>query len=99
MKLAHFFYLKDEITKNKNNKKQLYKQIAKLTGVQKDNPMPNAHSNHVLAEHFVDFFVDKIMEIQNELDQYALYEPGYRDRVATMNMFYLVTDDMIKELV
>ena len=53
------FYLKDEITKNKNGTKQLYKIIAKLTGIEKYNPMPNPCSDKDLEECFAEFFVDK----------------------------------------
>ena len=61
--------------------------------------MPNAHFYQNLAEHFADFSVDKMMEIQNELDQYALYEPGYSDRLTTFNILYPITGEMCQELV
>ena len=65
----------------------------------KDNPIPSEHSDQDLAENLADIFVHKIMEIQNGLDQYALCQPGYRDRLATFNMFYPVMDGMVKELI
>ena len=61
--------------------------------------MPNAHSDQDQAESFADFFVDKIMKIKNEFDQYAPYEPRHKDLLTTFNMFYPGTDDMVKMLV
>ena len=54
--------------------------------------MPNVHPDWDLAEHFADLFVDKIMKIWNELDQYALYEPRHRDGLITLNMFQPMID-------
>ena len=39
------------------------------------------------------------MKIQNELDQYVMYEPEHRDGLATLIMFNPVSDDMVKKLV
>ena len=97
MKLAQSFYLKDDISKN--DTKQLYRLIDKLTGVEKDNLMPNACSEQDLAECFADFFVDKIMKTWNKLDKYALYEPRLRDLLTTFNMFHPIMDIMVKKLV
>ena len=85
--------------KYKDTTKHMYKIIAKLTGLQKDNPMPNAYPDWDLAEHFAHFFIDKITKIWNELDQYALYEPGHRDGLTTLNMFNPISDNTVKKLV
>ena len=61
--------------------------------------MPNVCSGQNLAEHFADFLVDKIMKIWKEFDQYALFEPRCRNLLTTFNMFYCVTDDMVKKLI
>ena len=57
--------------------------------------MSNALSDQDLAEHFANFFVDKIMKIWNELDQYVLYEPRLRDLLTTFKMFNLDSRDLL----
>ena len=46
---ACLYYLKAEITQNKDNTKQLYNLTAKLTSIHKDNHMPNEHLDQDLA--------------------------------------------------
>ena len=60
--------------------------------------MSNGCTGQDIAECFADFFVHKIMKIQNELDQCALNEPGHRDGLTTLNMFNPVSDDIVKKL-
>ena len=42
--------------------KYVYQVVTNLSGVRKENPMPPAESNQVLAEEFADFSLDKIKD-------------------------------------
>ena len=67
--------------------KYLYKIVTNLSGVRKENPIPLAESNQLLAEEFADFFVDKIEKIQENLNQYDLFEPAINESII-MRFFF-----------
>ena len=52
-----------------------YSLVSNLTGVKKENPLPECVSDVVLAEHFAVFFTEKISKIRNDLNKYKLYDP------------------------
>ena len=68
-------YTWNEITKFKGNSKHLHKLIAELTRLNVENPLPNGLSDEDLAEHFATFFIEKIENIRNKLNNYTLYNP------------------------
>ena len=68
--------------------KYLYNVVTNLSGVRKENPMPPAESNQLLAEEFEDFFVEKIKKIQENLDKYDLSEPVAKESI-TIREFFL----------
>ena len=69
-------FISDDIMSHRQDIKYLYKIVTNLSGVRKENPMPPAESNQLLAEEFADFFVDKIKKIQENPNQYDLFEPA-----------------------
>ena len=66
-------FYSNELKKLKIDTKQLYKLVAKLTGNLKKNNLPDHASNDVISEHFAGFFLNKILKIRENLEQYDLY--------------------------
>ena len=66
------FYV-NEFKKLKGNTKQLYKLVAKCTGNLKRNSPPDHASSDVISENLADFFLNKILKIRDNLEQYDLY--------------------------
>ena len=60
-------------------------------GVRKENPMPLAESDQLLAEEFADFFIEKIDKIQQELDHSELYELTTMEQVVARQSFLPMT--------
>ena len=48
-------------------------------GTVHENPLPEYENDEKLANRFVNFFVDKIKKIRDDLDTYPLYEPPLHD--------------------
>ena len=44
-------------------------------GTVSENPLPECENDEKLANRFVNFFVDKIPKIRDDLDSYPLYDP------------------------
>jgi hypothetical protein len=58
-----------------SSSKLLFREVFKLIGRTKDNPLPQAQSEETLANEFANFFMNKIENIRNNLDKYPLYTP------------------------
>ena len=76
-----------DILSHRQDIKYLYNVVTNLSGVRKENPMPPAESNQLLAEEFVDFFIEKIKKIQENLEQYDLFEPVANESITIRNFF------------
>ena len=99
LKEAKDAFISQDILSHKNNIKYLYKAVTNLSGVRKENPMPLAESDQLLAEEFADFFIGKIDKIQEELDHFELYEPTTNDQVVARQSFLPITASDVKNLV
>ena len=77
-----------DILSHRQGIKYLYNVVTDLLGVRKENPMPPAESNQLLAEEFADFFIEKIKMIEDNLDQYDLFEPVANESI-TIREFFL----------
>ena len=53
--------------------KQLYKLVAKLTGNLKKNNLPDHASNDVISKDLAGLFLNKILKVRDDLEQYDLY--------------------------
>ena len=72
-------YIKNEIHKSRNNNRELYKIVSKLTGSAVNNPMLEHESDKVLADEFVEFLMDKIKMIRQNLDSKKMFNvPDYK---------------------
>ena len=54
---------------------KMYKFMFTLLGKSKDNPMPPSDSDALLADEFASFFMEKIVKIRKDLEQFDLYDP------------------------
>ena len=99
LKKAKEVFISQDILSHKNDIKYLYKVITNLSGVRKENPMPQAESDQQLAEEFADFFIGKIDKIQEELDHFELYKPTTKDQVVSKQSFLPTTTSDVKNLV
>ena len=70
LKVAKEAFISADIVSHRNDIKYLYKVVTNLSGVRKENPMPPAESDQLLAEEFADFFIEKINKIQENLDHF-----------------------------
>ena len=66
-------FYSNEFKKLKGDTKQLYKLVAKLTGNIKKNNLPDHASSDVISENLAGFFLNKILKIRDNLEQYDLY--------------------------
>lgn len=89
----------DLITNCKGDTKRLYQTFNKLTGVKKENPLPEGKSNDELAEEFADFFLSKIEIIRNDLKDIPSYQP-YSDRIIPIiDGWQDLSQDEVKKLI
>ena len=70
-------YITSELLKFKGDTKNQCGLISKLTGVRKENPLPDSDSDEALAEHFTSFFTSKIEKIRKDLDIFETYVPPF----------------------
>ena len=58
-----------------NNVKKLYNLVNHLMCRIVATPFPDSESDEVLANQFVDFFMEKIKTIKDSLDRHPTYDP------------------------
>ena len=61
--------------------------------------MPPAESDQILAEEFADFFIEKINRIQDNLNQFDLYELMTMEQVTPKQSFIPISKLEVKKLV
>ena len=62
------------ITNCKGDTKQLYQTFNYLTGVKKENPLPEGKSSDKLAEDFADFILNKTETTRNDFKDIPSYQ-------------------------
>ena len=55
--------------------KKLYQVIYNMAGKCSLNPLPNSDNDKDLADNFANYFIDKIRNIRDQLDEYPKYDP------------------------
>ena len=55
--------------------KKLYQVIYNMTGKRSLNPLPNSDNDKDLADNFANYFIDKIRNVRDQLDEYPKYDP------------------------
>ena len=99
LKVAMEAFISADIVSHRNDIKYLYKMVTSLSGVKKENPMPSAESDQLLAEEFTDFFIEKINKIQENLDHFDLYEPTTMEQTTVRQSFLTLSTLEVKKLI
>ena len=68
--------------------------MSNITGVHKDNPLPDSESNQDLADKFADYFMEKINKTRDALKDKPLYQPTCRNALE-LNIFNPVAEDEV----
>ena len=58
-----------------------YPNQIKLTGCTSVNPLPEMDSDEQLTEDFADYFLNKIVKIRDDLDQYGKFVVESHDHI------------------
>ena len=74
--------------------KALYKLVSGLADSQSSNPLPDSTTESI-AEEFADYFIDKIDEIQSDLDKYDKYNPLHKKLKQTLSNFEPMTNEHV----
>ena len=72
--------------------------MSNITGVHKDNPLPDSESNQDLPDKFADYFMEKINKIREALKDKPLYQPTCSD-APELNSFNPVAEDKVTEYI
>ena len=78
--------------------KKMYKLVSNITGVHKDNPLPDSESNQDFADKFADYFMEKINTIRDALKDKHSYQPTCRD-APELNSFNPVAEDEVTKYI
>ena len=63
----------------KQDTKKLYTLVNRIVGCTSENSMPKHDSDDQLAEEFVNYFINKIKKIRDDLKQHPKYIPSVRE--------------------
>ena len=92
-------YISAQVHKFKGDRKNLYKLVSSLTGVKRENPVPDCKSDKDLAEHFAEFFTNKIEKIRDSLDLIdPLFDPLYQTIQQYLSTFHPIEESGIRKL-
>ena len=78
--------------------KRLFQLVNHLTGHKPDIPLLARDTDKELADEFADFFIQKIIKIRDELDDYPTYQPSNSD-VPKFNSFKEIGQDHVQKLI
>ena len=90
--------LNAEVIESKGNTKRLFQLFNKMTGKNRHNPMPEGRSDQELAESFADFFMNKIQNIRDTLNDIPAYEPTSQAS-CSLSKFHPLTSEQVKEII
>ena len=78
--------------------KKLYSLVNNMCGTTKQNPLPEATSEMELAESFADYFLSKIVNIRDALDECERYHPT-GECEGQLTSFRAVTEEEVKKAI
>ena len=73
--------------------------MAKVTGCTSVNPLPEMDSDEQLAEDFADYFLNKIVKISDDLDQYGKFVVESHEHVKELQAFYPLSETEIHKVI
>ena len=74
LKCARKEFVSKSILECDKDSKKLYKLALSLMGAMKENPLPECDTNENLANQFAEFFITKIQNIRDKLDNLPVYD-------------------------
>ena len=75
----------------------MFRLVSEITSSTKDNPLPDGKSNQELADHFAEYFINKIKKIRNNLNSYDRYHVDELGQAPTLGEFEpLMKDEVTK---
>ena len=92
-------YMTDKVLKSKGNSKELHRIVTELCGDRKQNPLPDHNNDKSLASEFLDFFINKIETIRNNLDHHAKYKPPKRTITHPLSNFTPIDQKELQAIV
>ena len=90
----HNIFIK--IKDNDNNTRQLYKITSDLTGQNYTNPLLESHSDQELAEHFAEFFLQKMETICKKVNSTTPYTTEPSDVPQLTKFSSISKSDLLK---
>ena len=77
---------------------KIFQLVNHLTGHKPDNPLLARGTEQELANEFADFFIQKIIKIREELDDYPTYQPSDL-HVPKFNSFNEICKDQVQKMI
>ena len=71
----------------KGDTKKLYSLVRYLTGTKVQNPMPDNTGDEKLANDFPNYFIEKILKIWDDLDDYPKFKPKRNSTITLLKKF------------
>jgi hypothetical protein len=99
---AKWKYLNEKITEVENDNKKLFHTLFTMIGRVKSNPLPTYATDDVIAEDFVEFFMNKIIKIREDLKEEAVYQPPTRrncDVASELREFRQMSETEVRKIV
>ena len=90
-------YLVTKVEEATTDSKQLFQLVGTQLGC-KEDPLPEATSNSVLAEDFASFFLDKI-DIRSRFDNISPYKPEEKCNVPLLRKFAPVSTRQLEKTI
>ena len=90
-------YYSELISNAKGDTRKLYNTVNGLTNRVKANPLPDGYTNQELADHFSDYFYNKIKTIADKMKHIPNYTPPTRD-VPKLSSFNDLNRDDIRKI-
>ena len=88
------------VLESKGDAKKLYNLVAKLTGGNKDNPLPVATSDESLANDFADYFLTKIQTIRDDLAEIPNFCPAKtHNAIPSLRHFEPLSQNEVKSII
>ena len=79
--------------------KQLYKLVSELTSSVKENPLPIGKSNNELAKEFADYFLSKIQQTCDRLEDYENFSPQQHHSASKLSSSMSMTESDITTVI
>ena len=92
-------YLVTKVEEATTDSRQLFQLVGTLLGHKKENPLPEANSDSILAEEFAGFFHDKIDNIRSRFNSTVPYKPEEKCDVPLLNKFMPISARQLEKTI